>query len=42
MDLITGLLESHRYDVILVVVNSFSKYAHFIPLPHPFTAKEVA
>lgn len=33
---------SHGYDCILVVVNLFSKYCHFIGLKHPFTALSMA
>ena len=42
MDFITGLPKSQGYDVILVVVDKFTKFVHFMPLPHPYTATKVA
>ena len=42
MDFIEGLPKSEGYTVILVVVDRFTKYAHFIPIKHPYTAHTIA
>ncbi|RLN40591.1 hypothetical protein C2845_PM01G22500 [Panicum miliaceum] len=42
LDFIEGLPNSHNKSVIMVVIDKFSKYAHFLPLAHPFTALQVA
>lgn len=42
MDFIEGLPVSESCDTILVVVDRFTKYAHFLALKHPFSANTVA
>jgi hypothetical protein len=42
MDFIEGLPVSEYYTSILVVVDKFSNYSHFIKLRHPFSAMQVA
>jgi hypothetical protein len=42
MAFIEKLPKSEGYDTILVVVDRFSKYAHFMALKQPFTAAQVA
>lgn len=42
LDFIEGLPRSGGYNVILVVVDKYSKYAHFVPLKHLYTAFSVA
>lgn len=42
MDFIEGLPKSEAKDVILVVADRLTKFAHFLSLTHPFSAQEVA
>ncbi|KAF2310230.1 hypothetical protein GH714_007321 [Hevea brasiliensis] len=42
MDFIDGLPSSGGKDSILVVIDRLSKYAHFLALSHPYSAKVIA
>jgi hypothetical protein len=42
MDFVEGLPVSENKDIILVVVDRYTKYAHFISLKHPINVRVVA
>jgi hypothetical protein len=42
MDFICGLSRSSGKDILLVVIDKFTKYYHLIPLSHPFKTVNVA
>jgi len=42
MNFIEGLPKSEGLSVILVVVDRLTKYAHFIPVKHPYTTYSIA
>jgi hypothetical protein len=41
IDFIEGLPTSGHVNCIMVIVDKFSKFSHFIPLHHPFLAQKV-
>jgi Integrase core domain len=42
MDFICGLPKSKGKDVLLVIIDRFTKYFHLISLSHPLKASDVA
>jgi hypothetical protein len=42
MDFVEGLPKSQGYIVIMVVVDHLTKYAHFVPVKHPYIASTIA
>jgi len=42
MDFIEGLPKSEGCNVILIIVDRLTKYAHFLPVKHPYTAATIA
>lgn len=42
MDFVEALPKVHGKSVIMTEVDRFSKYVHFVPLVHPYTAEAVA
>jgi hypothetical protein len=42
MDFVEGLPKSQGKDVILVVVDRLTKYAHFLALSHPYNVQKIA
>ncbi|GMJ00625.1 hypothetical protein HRI_003731700 [Hibiscus trionum] len=42
MDFIEDILMSKKFNSILVIIDKYTKYEHFLALSHPFTATDVA
>lgn len=41
MDFVTDIPKSQGFEAIFVVVDRLTKFVHFMPLSHPFTAAKV-
>ena len=42
MDFVGGLPQSGKHNCLWVIVDKRTRYAHFLPLAHPYTASKVA
>ena len=42
MDFIDGLPQSGKFNYLFVIVDKRTKFAHFLPLAHPYTVSKVA
>jgi hypothetical protein len=42
LDFIEGLPKSNKFNSILVVIDKFTKFGHFIHVKHPFTTSSIA
>jgi hypothetical protein len=42
LDFIEGLPKSNKFNSILVVIDKFTKFGHFIPVKHAFNASSIA
>lgn len=41
LDFVTGA-KSKGFEAVLLVIDRLSKYSHFMPLKHPYTASKIA
>jgi hypothetical protein len=41
MDFVDGLPQSANANCILVIIDKFTRYGHFLPLSHPYTTTSV-